>query len=111
MKLSYSGKTKDFTKEEQTKLDKMLVRLGRFVERKGERVAHVTIKSTRHLLRAEVEMRYADHPLVGIGTSPDLYEAVHAAVDKLEKQVVKLHEKRHESKRGPVGKPAAARVT
>ena len=110
MKLSYSGKTKEFTKDEQDRLDKRLERLGKLVERKGEREGHVTIKSTRHLLKAEIAMRFEDHPVVGTASSPDLYEAVSAALDKLEKQVVKLHEKHRERIRALQPKPAKAPV-
>jgi hypothetical protein len=52
-------------------------------------------------------MRFQEQPVVGIASSPELYEAVSAAVDKLEKQVVKLHEKRRERKR--VAQPSVGR--
>ena len=106
MKLNYAGKNKEFTPEEQEKLDKRLVRLGKLVERKGERVAHVAIKSTRHIHRAEIAMQFEAVPVVGIASAPDVYQAVCAAVDKLEKQVVKLHEKHREARRVPAGKVA-----
>lgn len=93
MNISYTGKTKEFSKSEQSKLDARFARLGKVVERKGEKKAQVVITSTRHLQKAEIRMQFEEHPLVGIASDPDLFQAVSAAVDKLEKQALKLRAK------------------
>ena len=40
----------------------------------------------RHLHQAEVTVNYYDHQLVGVGSSADLFTAIHLAAEKLEKQ-------------------------
>ena len=93
MNITYTGKTRDFTGVEQQKLDAKFARIGKLVDRKGERMAHVVVTATRHLQKAEVQMNFEEHPLVGIASDPDFYQAVSAAVDKLEKQTLKVREK------------------
>ena len=93
MNISYKGKIREFTEIEQKRLDVKFARLGQLVERKGERKAHVVVTATRHLHKAEIQMNFEEHPLVGIASDPDFYQAVSAAVDKLEKQTMKVREK------------------
>ena len=107
MKLTYTGKEKEFTDDQQSKLDSRFSRLGKLVERKGERKAHVVLKSTRHENTAEITMNLHDHPLVGIGSHSDAFLALTEAVEKLEKQVHKIVEKRRSLvQRSPVAKRA-----
>ena len=100
MNISYKGKIREFTEIEQKKLDAKFARLGQLVDRKGERKAHVVVTATRHLHKAEIQMNFEEHPLVGIASDPDFYQAISAAVDKLEKQTVKVREKMRDH-RGP----------
>jgi putative sigma-54 modulation protein len=100
MNISYTGKTRELTPAEQQKLDGKFARIGKLVDRKGERQAHVVVTSTRHLQKAEIRMQFEEHPLVGIASDPDFYQAVSAAVDKLEKQTLKVREKLRDH-RGP----------
>ena len=100
MNISYKGKIREFTELEQKKLDTKFARLGQLVERKGERKAHVVVTATRHLHKAEIQMNFEEHPLVGIASDPDFYQAISAAVDKLEKQTLKVREKMRDH-RGP----------
>lgn len=100
MNISYTGKNREFTEIEQQKLDAKFARIGKLVDRKGERKAHVVVTSTRHLQKAEIQMNFEEHPLVGIASDPDFYQAVCAAVDKLEKQTLKVREKMRDH-RGP----------
>ena len=90
MKLIVSGKTKDFTPELEEKFGAKLSKLSKFIERRGEREAHVTHQIERHLHRVEVIVNFYDHALVGEGLDSDLDTALCHAVEKLEKQVVKL---------------------
>lgn len=100
MNITYKGKTREFTGVEQQKLDAKFARIGKLVDRKGERKAHVVVTTTRHLQKAEIQMNFEEHPLVGIASDPDFYQAVCAAVDKLEKQTLKVREKMRDH-RGP----------
>ena len=93
MKLIVSGKTKDFTPEIEEKVNAKISRLSKFIEQKGEREAHVTHQVERHLHRIEVIVNFYDHSLVGEGVDADLDLALCHAVEKLEKQVVKMRNK------------------
>ena len=111
MNITYTGKEKDFTPEQQKKIDARFARLGKLVERKGEKKAHVVLKSTRHQHKAEITLNLHDHPLVGIGNHADGYHALLEASEKLEKQIHKLMEKRLSStKRSPIAKRQFFRV-
>ena len=62
----------------------------------------------RHLNNVEITVPYHDHELVGQGSDPDLFSAIHAAVDKLEEQAIRVREKWRDSKRVPRKEPDAA---
>jgi putative sigma-54 modulation protein len=105
MNITYTGKEKEFSKEQQKKIDARFARLGKLVERKGEKKAHVVLKSTRHEHKAEITINLHDHPLVGIGTNGDAFHALNDATEKLEKQIHKLLEKQRTTiKRSPEAK-------
>lgn len=103
MKLIVSGKTKDFTPELEEKFSAKISKLSKFIERRGEREAHVTHQIERHLHRVEVIVNFYDHALVGEGVDPDLDTALCHAVEKLEKQIVKLRERWRDTHRDAKG--------
>jgi putative sigma-54 modulation protein len=90
MKITYTGKPPELSPKESAKLETKLAKLSKSIERKGEREVHVILTQTRHLHRAEITMNVYDHGLVGIGSDADLVTAMSSAIDKLEKQVLKL---------------------
>jgi putative sigma-54 modulation protein len=90
MKLIVSGKTNEFTPELQKKFDTKLAKLSKFIEQRGEREAHLTHQVERHLHKIELSVNFYDHSLVGEGADFDLDTALCQAVEKVEKQVVKL---------------------
>jgi len=90
MKLIVSGKTPEFTPELQKKFNTKLGKLSKFIEQKGEREAHLTHQVERHLHKIELSVNFYDHSLVGEGADFDLDTALCQAVEKVEKQVVKL---------------------
>lgn len=93
MKLLVSGKTKEFTPELEEKVNLKIAKLSKFIEQRGEREAHVTHQIERHLHRIEVIVNFYDHSLVGEGIDADLDTALCHAVEKLEKQVVRLRDR------------------
>jgi putative sigma-54 modulation protein len=93
MKLIYSGKTKEFTPDLEEKIGIRLAKLGRFIEQRGEREVHLTHQVERHLHRIDITMNFYDHGLVGEGVDADLPTAVHQAIEKLEKQLLKIRER------------------
>ena len=99
MKIYYTGKLLPLKEEQQENLDNHFAKLGKFVDQKGDREAHVMLTSQRFTHKAEVTMNYFGHQAVGIATHKDQFLALLASIDKLEKQLHKLHDKRVDAKR------------
>jgi len=104
MKLTYTGKQSVLPPPLQKKLDARVAKLGKLLDRRGEKEGHVILSSERHIQRAEITIHWYDHPLVGVGENSDQFQSILTAVDKLEKQVQKLREKWRDTKRGSVSK-------
>ena len=103
MKLIYSGKTKEFTPALEKKVGAKLAKLSKFIETRGEREAHVTHQVERHLHKIEIVVNFYDHALIGEGADADLDTALCHAVEKLEKQVVKLRTRWRDTHRDAKG--------
>src|ERR1700719_164930 len=99
MKISYKGMHGELPSKLQEKLDTKFAKLSKMVEQRGEKEAHVVVTSERHLHNAEITMQFHDHQLVGIGSDADLFTALSEALEKLEKQAVKLRAKWREKTR------------
>jgi putative sigma-54 modulation protein len=87
-------------------LETKLQKIAKLVERKGEREAHVILTQERFLHNVEITFNAWEHSFVGIGSDRDVEVAAHTALDKLEKQIVKLRTKwrdtsRHKDKAVP----------
>jgi ribosomal subunit interface protein len=114
MKITYTGKLEELSKEQSKTLDGHYGKLGKLVDRKGEREAHVILTKVRHLHKAEIAMHHFHHSAVGMVSHKDQFTALCAAVDKLEKQLHKIRDKQIDSKRhadginGKKGKPAVS---
>jgi hypothetical protein len=59
----------------------------------------------------EITVPYHNHELVGQGSDQELFTAIHAAVDKLEKQALRVREKWRDSKRNPRKETDAATLS
>ena len=111
MKLNYTGRPWEFAPNEQGKIDAKLAKISKMLEHEGGREAHVIVKQERHLTNVEITLRAFDHSLAGAGSSRDLFEAVSGALEKLEKQIVKVRTKWRTTKRhktAPQRTPEAA---
>lgn len=100
MNISYTGKRPDLPQDQQRKLDARWNKLAKLIEWKGQREAHVVITSERHLTNVEVTVNFYDHPLVGLGSNTDYFTAAHTALEKLEKQALKVRTKFRDTHRG-----------
>jgi putative sigma-54 modulation protein len=69
------------------------------VERKGEREAHVILTQERFLHNVEITFNAWEHSFVGIGSDRDVVVAASTALDKLEKQIMKLRTKWRDTSR------------
>lgn len=99
MKLIYSGKTKEFTPELQKKFEGKLAKIGKFIEQRGEREAHVAHTTERHLHKVELDVNYNDHALVVEGADNDLDVALSNAVEKLEAKILKQRARSRDTRR------------
>lgn len=111
MKVSYTGKLEKLDVASQKKLDARYVKLGKLLDKKNEKEAHVILTNQRHLKNAEITVNYYDHTLVGVHAAKDNLEALLGACDKLEKQLLKYQTKRRDTKRRTSLKPVTAAQT
>jgi putative sigma-54 modulation protein len=102
MKVTYTGRQVDLSPAQSEKLTAEFEKVSKLLDNgRGEAGAHVVLSHERHLNNVEITVPYHDHELVGEGSDPDLFCAIHAAVGKLEKQAVRVREKWRDSKRIP----------
>ncbi len=100
MKVTYTGKLDNILPAQQKKLEAKFGKLGKLLDGKEQREAHVIISPERRSQRAEVTLNYYDHPLVGIAKASDSFTAIMAALEKLEKQALKQRAKWRDTRRG-----------
>jgi len=99
MKINYTGRHDAFPPRQRAKMEAKLQKMSKMVERKGEREAHVILAQERFLHKVEITFNAFDHSFIGIGSDRDLEVAANTALDKLEKQIVKLRNKWRDTKR------------
>jgi putative sigma-54 modulation protein len=101
MKIKYTGRQIELAPAQLRKLEARFAKIGKLLDGRRECEAHVVLSSERHLQQAEATVNYYGHPLVGIGSSADLFTAIHSAAEKLEKQALKARTKWRDAKRAP----------
>jgi putative sigma-54 modulation protein len=101
MKITYTGRQVELAPAQLQKLEARFVKIGKLLDGKRECEAHVILSLERHLHHAEVTVNYFNHQLVGLGSNSDLFNAIHSAAEKLEKQCVKAVTKWRDAKRTP----------
>lgn len=104
MKIHYTGKLEKIDADTQKKLDARFARLSKLLDGRSEKELHVILKHERHLHRAELTLNVGGQPQAGIHAATDQITALAGACDKLEKQMLKLHDKKLGVKRR-AGKP------
>jgi putative sigma-54 modulation protein len=105
MTITYTGGNGEFPAEDKTRLEAKLAKLGKKIDKKGEKDAHVILTAEKRRKRAEITVNYLHHSFAGAGTGKAFLPAVSEALDKLEKQIGKLTTKLRDGKRNGV-KPA-----
>ena len=101
MKITYTGRQVELAPAQLKKLEARFAKVGKLLDGRRECEAHVILSLERHLHQAEVTVNYFNHKFVGIGSSADLFHAIHTAVEKLEKQAIKERSKWRDAKRMP----------
>lgn len=111
MLVTFTGKPHEFTKEQTAKLAARIDKIGKLIDGRNEKKAHVILNKQRHLHKAEVTINYYGTTIVGMSTGTDEFHALYDAVHKLEAQTLKMRKKWIDGKRGsekPNGEVAAA---
>jgi putative sigma-54 modulation protein len=101
MKITYTGRQVELAPAQLKKLESRFSKIGKLLDGRRECEAHVILSLERHLNHAEATVNYYGHQLVGLGSSNDLFTAIHSAAEKLEKQAVKARTKWRDTKRSP----------
>jgi putative sigma-54 modulation protein len=101
MKITYTGRQVEVAPAQLKKLQDRFSKIGKLLDGKEERDAHVVLSQERKIHKAEATVNYYNHQLVGVGSNPDLFTAIHLAAEKLEKQCLKARTKWRDAKRMP----------
>jgi putative sigma-54 modulation protein len=101
MKVTYTGRQVVLAPAQARNLEAHFTKIGKMLDGRRECEAHVILSLERRVHSAEATINYFGHQLVGLGSSSDLFTAVHSAVEKLEKQAVKARTKWRDTKRTP----------
>ena len=68
---------------------------------KGDKRARVALSADKNKHRAEVTLHYLDHTLVGEHVDADQFTALNLAIERLEQQLLKVRDRRRDTKKGP----------
>jgi putative sigma-54 modulation protein len=101
MKITYTGRQVELAPAQLKRLEARFSKIGKLLDGKRECEAHVILSLERHLHHAEATVNYFNHQFVGLGSSDDLFTAIHSAAEKLEKQALKTRTKWRDTKRTP----------
>ncbi len=112
MKIIYTGRQVELAPAQLKKLETRFAKIGKLLDGRRECEAHVILSLERHLHYAEATVNYYGHQLVGLGSSSDLFTAIHSAAEKLEKQALKARTKWRDTHRAPkAAAPAEAEAS
>ena len=104
MRIDFTGRQTEVSPELRRYTEERLGKLTRLLRDRFQ--LHVILTAEKHRRIAEITLKFRDHTLVGAETTGDARSAVNGALDKLERQAVRLLGRRRERKRRP--KPATA---
>ncbi len=97
MRIGFTGRQMEITQDLRRYTEEHLRKLTRLL---GDRFEmHVILTAEKHRRIAEITLKFRDHTLVGVKETQDARSAVNNALDKLERQVVRLLERRRKRKR------------
>jgi ribosome hibernation promoting factor len=101
MKITYTGRQVELAPAQLRKIERQFAKVGKLLDGREQIEGHVILSLERHLHQAQITVHYHNHELVGIASSSDLFTAINAAIDKVEKQTIKLRAKWRDTKRVP----------
>jgi putative sigma-54 modulation protein len=104
MRIDFTGRQMEIGSDLRQYTEEHLRKITRLL---GDRFdLHVILTAEKHRRTAEITLKLRDHVLVGIQETGDTRSSINGALDKLERQAVRLLERRRTRKRRP--KPASA---
>jgi putative sigma-54 modulation protein len=102
MRVTYTGRQVDLSPAQSRKLTAEFAKVGKLLDNgRGEAEAHVILSYERYKNNVEITVPYHNHELIGNGSDPDLFGAIHAAVGKLEVQAIRVRGKWRDGRRLP----------
>jgi putative sigma-54 modulation protein len=110
MKITFTGRQVELAPAQLKKLEARFAKVGKLLDGREQTEAHVILSLERHVHQAEITVNYHNHSLVGEGANADLFTAIHAAVEKLEKQAIKVRAKWRDTQRTPRKETAATQA-
>ncbi len=104
MRIDFTGRQMEITLDLRQYTEERLRKLTRILRDRFD--IHVILTAEKHRRTAEITLKFRDHTLVGIEETADARSSINGALDKLERQAVRLLERRRTLKRRP--KPTSA---
>lgn len=104
MRIEYTGRQMDVTPDLRHYAEVRLRKLTRLLRDRYE--IHIILTAEKHRRQAEITLSFRNHTLVGIEETTDPRSSINGALDKLERQAVRLLGRRRTQKRRP--KPTSA---
>jgi putative sigma-54 modulation protein len=103
MNVTWTGKQEYLHPKQKEQLDSKLAKLAKLldVDGKGEKQTRVVLTADKNVHRAEIHINYLDHTLVGEHVDPDQFTALNMAIERLERQMLKVRDRRRDIKKGP----------
>ena len=100
MKITYTGRRISLAPSQSLELDAEFAKLKKVLDTAtGEAEAHVFLKHEHHTNQVEVKVTWRHNEAEGAAEHDDLFTAIHAAIGKVEAQVVRQREKNRDLKR------------
>ena len=104
MRIDFTGRQMEVSPELQNYTQQRLKKLSRLL--RDNFGLHVILTAEKHRRIAEITLRFRDHAVVGMETTENARNSINGALNKIERQAVRLLGRRRERKRRP--KPAEA---
>lgn len=97
MRIDFTGRQMEITEEVREYTERHLRKISRLL---GDRLAlHLILTAEKHRRIAELTLKFRSHTLVGIEETADAISAINGALDKLERQCVRMIQRRRTLKR------------
>lgn len=99
MQIEYTGRQMEVTPDLRQYTEERLGKLNRVLHDHCD--IHVILEAAKHRRIAEITLKWRDHTLVGVEETTDPRCSINGALDKLEKQAVRLLQRKWTRKRRP----------